>query len=173
MAGILYEYAERTSNLTHVEATAALLVITRIFHASLDYNYYKYDRHLEYYDYPVSPVGYYWKQLKDLVLKASQNTGVADPANWANEKLMKMIAGHNAQPTKIQEYMISCRGIFRRRLLNQIIPGMLAEKLLNNIANTQPVLWDKAQERSRYFNRFEVEFLKDCLDSAGMEPRNE
>jgi hypothetical protein len=52
------------------EKLVAILTILWIFHGCLDNNYLKYDRHLEYLNYGISPVGYWWERFRKLVRKA-------------------------------------------------------------------------------------------------------
>lgn len=80
--------------LAKEELIAALLAIQRIWHASIDYNYFKYDRHLEYDKYKESPVGYYWLRLRKLCLLAAKNLQSEDKELWAKEKMLNLLAGY-------------------------------------------------------------------------------
>jgi hypothetical protein len=91
---LLYDTSEKAKKLPPKEAIAALLVIQRIFHAVLDHSHLKYDRHLEYHDYESSPVGYHWQRLKKLCLHAAENAKVANPKEFADEKILELISGY-------------------------------------------------------------------------------
>ena len=92
---LLYDTSEKAQKSLPVKkAIAALLVIQRISHALLDYNYLKYDRHLEYHDYKESPVGYYWQKLKKLCLLAALKTKKPNPKELATQKMLELISGY-------------------------------------------------------------------------------
>lgn len=93
--GILYNaFKNAKKNLRKEELVAALLAVQRIWHASIDYNYFKYDRHLEYDKYKESPVGYYWLRLRKLCLLAAKNSQNEDKELWAKEKMLNLLAGY-------------------------------------------------------------------------------
>ena len=92
---LLHDTSEKAQkSLPAKEAISALLVIQRIYHAALDYNYLKYDRHLEYHDYKESPVGYYWQKLKKSCLLAALKTKKPNPKELATQKMLELISGY-------------------------------------------------------------------------------
>jgi len=52
------------------ERLAASLALMYLFQSAMDHHYYHFDRYLVYQDYPETPVGYWWKKLKDYYIKA-------------------------------------------------------------------------------------------------------
>lgn len=55
----IYKQLEKTEDLTSV------LVLTYLFLSAMDNHYYHFDRYLVYENYPETPVGFWWKKLKD------------------------------------------------------------------------------------------------------------
>lgn len=90
---LLYVTSDRTQRLSPDEAIASLLVIQRVFHAALDYNYLKYDRHLEYHDYKESPVGYQWQRLRKICVQAARNAKIENTEEFAYKKMLELISG--------------------------------------------------------------------------------
>lgn len=62
---LLNNILDRSEDLEPCERAAASYLSLVLFHGCFDYCYLKYDRHLEYHDYPESPVGYYWRRFMD------------------------------------------------------------------------------------------------------------
>jgi len=56
----IYKQLEETEDLTSV------LVLTYLFLSAMDHHYYHFDRYLVYENYPDTPVGFWWKKLKDI-----------------------------------------------------------------------------------------------------------
>jgi len=56
----IYKQLEKTDDL------ASVLVLTYLFLSAMDNHYYHFDRYLVYENYPETPVGFWWKKLKDI-----------------------------------------------------------------------------------------------------------
>lgn len=56
----IYKQLENTEDL------ASVLVLTYLFLSAMDHHYYHFDRYLVYENYPKTPVGFWWKKLKDI-----------------------------------------------------------------------------------------------------------
>lgn len=68
----VYEKQKLVDKLKNKEKIAALLSLIYVFQRAMDYHYYHWDRYLVYEDYPQTPVGYWWKKVKDLYTKATK-----------------------------------------------------------------------------------------------------
>lgn len=124
---LLHDASGKARELSPKEAITALLVIQRIFHAVLDYNHLKYDRHLEYHDYEKSPVGYYWKKLKRLCLLAAKNAKISNPQEFVNEKMLELISGYGIviKPSKSKKiankaYKFTVRNLKNKQLTKEL-----------------------------------------------------
>lgn len=67
----LHSLIKKTENLEIKEKTAALLSLSYLFQSAMDNHYYHFDRYLAYENYPQTPVGHWWKKLKNLYNKAT------------------------------------------------------------------------------------------------------
>jgi hypothetical protein len=85
----LYEGQKRTDKLGKEERSIGLLTLLYLFQASIDHHYWHFDRYLVYENYPQTPVGYWWKKLKDLYTKATKET---ISKSKPTEKFLKLLA---------------------------------------------------------------------------------
>jgi hypothetical protein len=85
----LYEVQKRTDNLEKEEKLTDLLSLLYLFQASIDHHYWHFDRYLVYENYPQTPVGYWWKKLKDLYTKATKEKILKSKST---EKFLKLLA---------------------------------------------------------------------------------
>lgn len=53
------------------EKVSISLALLYLFLSAMDNHYYHYDRYLVYQDYPATPIGYWWKKMKDYCIKIS------------------------------------------------------------------------------------------------------
>jgi hypothetical protein len=61
----LFDKAQLLENLkTPKEKLSSALSLMYLFLSAMDHHYYHYDRYLVYEDYPQTPLGYWWSQLK-------------------------------------------------------------------------------------------------------------
>lgn len=67
----IFSYQKHLQNLKAKEKITALLSLLYLFQRAMDYHHYHWDRYLVYQNYPSTPVGYWWKKLKDLYTKAT------------------------------------------------------------------------------------------------------
>jgi len=68
----LYEIQKQTDRLKKEEALIALLSLLYLFQLSIDHHYWHFDRYLAYENYPQTPIGHWWKKLKNLYTKATK-----------------------------------------------------------------------------------------------------
>ena len=68
----VYKKQKRTEGLKRKDKIVALLSLIYLFQRAMDYHYYHWDRYLVYEDYPQTPVGYWWKKIKDLYTKVTR-----------------------------------------------------------------------------------------------------
>jgi hypothetical protein len=68
----------------------AFLSLLYLFQLTMDHHYYHFDRYLVYQDYPKTPVGYWWKKLKDFYFQVYKRkfSGKKPPENF-----LKLLAG--------------------------------------------------------------------------------
>ncbi len=67
----LYKLRPKTIDLEVKERFTALLLILYLFQRGMDHHYYHFDRYLVYQNYPETPVGFWWKNLKEICQKIS------------------------------------------------------------------------------------------------------
>lgn len=68
----IYKYQKNIDKLKGKEKTSALLCLLYLFQRAMDYHYFHWDRYLVYENYPQTPVGYWWKKIKDFYTKATK-----------------------------------------------------------------------------------------------------
>lgn len=168
VSSILYEALEKveTELKKDEEKLAAILAILRIFHGSLDYNYLKYDRHLEYHQYKESPVGYHWQRLKKFCFKAAKRDKVKNPKDWVNRKVLEIISG----PRRLlitNEYAIACKRLYK------LIKKKVSDFDLKEIKTKHPNLFEIIRQYSKSFHRLPQEFLKDVFRARDINPYEE
>jgi hypothetical protein len=85
----LYSLIKKTEKLEIKEKIAALLSLSYLFQSAMDHHYYHFDRYLAYENYPQTPLGYWWKKLKDLFAKATgEKVSKANP----QEDFLKLLS---------------------------------------------------------------------------------
>jgi len=98
----IYKNQKKVERLKNKEKIAALLSLIYLFQQAMDYHYYHWDRYLVYQNYPSTPVGYWWKRLKDLSAKI-------EPAkkkvirNRPSEDFLKLLMGDKKILKKFEE----------------------------------------------------------------------
>lgn len=171
LSNVLYEALEKVKiNLKNEEAIAAILSVLRIFHGCLDNNYLKYDRHLEYHEFEKSPVGYYWKKLKNICIKAARKAEVMNPDNWAEGKILKLISGPRRMLIS-SEYAICCELVYRK--IKEIIPNVnkySIKQIEEKINKDYPDFFEVIKKYSKSFYRLPEEFIKDSIFSKETNP---
>ena len=93
---------KRTKDLKEKEKITALLSLLYLFQRAMDYHYYHWDRYLVYQNYPSTPVGYWWKRLKDLSAKiepAKKKVIKSEPS----EGFLKLLMGNKEILKKFKE----------------------------------------------------------------------
>jgi len=153
---LLYDVSNIAKELPPKEAIAALLVVQRIFHAAYDYNYQKYDRHLEYHDYKESPVGYYWQKLKRLCLLAALKAKVSNPKELATQKMLELISGY---------------GIIIKSSKSKKRAQEAYKFLVSNLKNKR--LTQELNSLVKIFKEFSIAQEKECnIFYSGLPPKN-
>lgn len=85
----VYQKQKQVEKLRKKEKVAALLSLIYLFQRAMDYHYYHWDRYIVYEDYPQTPVGYWWKKLKDLYTKVTKKK-ISKPSH--SEDFLKLLA---------------------------------------------------------------------------------
>ncbi len=62
----VHELRPKTDSLEPVERFTSLLLLLYLFQRGMDHHYYHFDRYLVYQNYPDTPVGFWWKKLKNM-----------------------------------------------------------------------------------------------------------
>jgi len=162
LSGLLNEtVVECGKKLRKEEAAGALLAINHIFISCLHYNYLKFDRHLEYHDYPESPVGYYWKKFDTLCEKAAKKIPEKERERWKNDKILQVLGGHTAF-SKTSEYASICEDVKSKLILNGISMTD-AKSAESRIRETYPSLHEQSLVYANHFHKDIVDFIGDCI----------
>jgi hypothetical protein len=165
VSGLLFESLEKIAEkLKDEEAAVAYFSILYIFHACGDYNYYKYDRQLEYEKYKESIVGNYYQKLKTLCIKSAKNRGFLDPEKKGYEEMLELISIPLDEGIGMNlEYLITCNKIFRE--ISKKIPNfqkIKVEELLEKIKEDN-TLYQEIISKSKYFFKLPLELLQECI----------
>lgn len=144
------------------EKLVATLTILWIFHGCLDNNYLKYDRHLEYLDYEISPVGYWWKKLRKLVRKA---LATKYPNNKADSMLelyvIKVIKSSRRSIITTESYYI-WEKLFKE-FKNLGIIDLRPDEIIKRLKKDNPNLYNMILEYSYFFYTEPNKIIKDSL----------
>ena len=73
----LHSLQPKTDFLDPEQKFTSLLLILYLFQRGMDYHYYHFDRYLVYQNYPDTPVGYWWKKLKEICQAGKNHCGVS------------------------------------------------------------------------------------------------
>lgn len=153
------------------EAVAAVFSILKIFHGSLDNNYLKYDRHLEYHEHERSPVGYHWQRFKNLCREAAENTGAENIDRWVTEKVQSLMSGPRRNIIT-SEYAVCCNNLFKKlKPEYDDLEDLPPEDLIDNLRNNRPDLLKAVNLYSDIFYREPVDILWDSITSGGTNPQ--
>ncbi|MCW4010019.1 MAG: hypothetical protein NWF05_05310 [Candidatus Bathyarchaeota archaeon] len=162
---LLLKVLDNIESLGDLEAVAACLAILRVYYAAFDYELYKYDRHFEFYEYPESPVGYYYISLKALCFEASKSNKEND--EWARQKFLSLL-NCPAKPSLSSQYQTVLHNlheeIVARNLANASTDGSRLRKL---IEVTDPTLYKEIDRRAKNYYKQPDDLLKDCLRAKG------
>ncbi len=158
---ILHKALDDIEKLNTEEKIVALLSLMYIFHGCLDNNYLKYDRHLEYLNYDISPVGYWWKKLKNILSNALKDKTIANFNEHLNNLMFKIIKA----PRRLiitNEYHIICAKLYEevRKYQNQ---DFNSDNVLQNIKEKNNKLYRKILEYSALFYTEPEKFVRDTL----------
>jgi len=88
----IYKTQKKVERLKNKEKIAGLLSLIYLFQRAMDYHYYHWDRYLVYQNYPSTPVGYWWKRLRDLSTKIKL-TKKKVIRNRSSEDFLKLLMG--------------------------------------------------------------------------------
>lgn len=162
MSGVLLHALDKCEKLRPERALAAYLAVLRIYYAMFDFQIYKYDRHLEFHEYEESPVGYFWKQLKDVCLSAMKKAGASDPEKSAEEKRLQILCSSGRSSLSLQ-YELACAklsGRFSELRLERLTPDILVLKLKRRY----PKIYQLAITISREYYKDVEEVVRKSLE---------
>lgn len=140
----------------------ATLSILWIYHGCLDNNYLKYDRHLEYLDYEISPVGYWWKKLRKSVHKALENKYANDDIAEKKELYISKIIKSQRRPIITTENYYIWEKLYRKLKKLQYI-NLEPNEIIKKLKKYQPELYKKVQEYSYLIYTDLSKIIKDSL----------
>lgn len=173
VSSTLYDALEKVkTNLKDEESVAAILSVLRVFHGCLDNNYLKYDRHLEYHEYEISPVGYYWNLYEKMCIKAAKRGKMVNPEEWAKLKMLDIISGPRRHILS-SEYAICCNEIFVQMDNNINIKLDNITEILNYMKKENKELHSIIIKYSELFYRSPEIFLRDCIALGPKNPFNQ
>lgn len=124
-----------------------ILIVLWLFHGCLDNNYLKYDRHLEYLDYEISPVGFWWKKFKKLIRKALLTKYSKVEVNEKTDfYLSKILKGQRRLIITKEVYYILEKfyKIFKKIGVSNLKP----DEIINKIRDSYPNLYNEILEYS-------------------------
>lgn len=166
VSDILYKAGIQIDNqLRDKEALVGYMIILYIFHVCGDENYYKYDRHLEYYEHEESPVGYYYKRLQEFCLTAAQRKNVENSDEWAAKTLLDIMASPLDERVGMPiEYLLACKDVHNRivRVIGAF-QNLSPDSLLERVKNLDKVLYQEVLRKSNIFFKHPNEFVADCV----------
>lgn len=172
LSEVLYQSLERleASALSDEETVAALFSILRIFHGCLDHNYLKYDRQLEYYEYPEGPVGHFWTKVKQLCSIAAEKAEVPNKEKWINEKILRILSGPRVLTMSVQ-YSILC-AFFHNEFRKQVPDLETSDpvKVVQDLKRQKPSLYGKLILATQHFYKLPEEIVKDSIMSTVADP---
>lgn len=144
------------------EKLVATLTILWIFHGCLDNNYLKYDRHLEYLDYEISPVGYWWKKLRKLVRKALLT-------KYPNNKVDSMVELYVTKVIKSSRRSIITTESYYiweklfKEFKNLGIIDLRPDEIIKRLKEDNPNVYNMILEYSYFFYTEPNKIIKDSL----------
>lgn len=167
-SGILFETISCINKLFIPERLAGYLIVLRLFAACSDYNYYKYDRHLEYTDHKQSPVGKIYLRLKKLCIFSAKKRKEKNSGRWASLKLLDLISTSlDGRIGMSVEYSSTCsemRKDIEEKLSIDDKPDLnLLEKTLKKRA---PSIYKNLVRKSMYFRKTPTEILIDVFSNS-------
>lgn len=145
------------------EKLVSILTILWVFHGCLDNNYLKYDRHLEYLNYEISPVGYWWKRFRKLVRKALAT-------RYSNDELDSMVDLYVSKMTgsSIRRPIITTESYYIwEKLYKEFkklgIIDLPPNEIIKRVKENSPSLYDTILEYSYFLYTDPVKIAKDSL----------
>ena len=146
------------------DKVVALLSIMWIFHGCLDNNYLKYDRHLEYLNYDVSPVGHWWKKLRAILTEVVKRD--SDYSNTHVDSYILKLLKAPRRPVITNEYQIVCAKLYNE-VKKYYKENSSSEKILRLIKETNYQLYAKIKEYATLFYTEPKKFMNDILLTRG------
>jgi len=144
------------------EKLVATLTILWIFHGCLDNNYLKYDRHLEYLDYEISPVGYWWKKLRKLVRKALVTKYPNNKADSMVELYVTKVIKSSRRSIITTESYYIWEKLFKE-FKNLGIIDLRPDEIIKRLKEDNPNLYNMILEYSYFFYTEPNKIIKDSL----------
>ena len=171
IAELLLKVLKNIRDLSPPEATATCLAVLRIYYASFDYNFYKYDRHLEFHDYEESPVGHYYLRLKELCGLVANRKKIPNPDLWAQEKLLFLLTSPFKTSMSIR-FEMDCAVVYQRLAEIAEFTKFFQDhgQLYSIVQQKYPNLSQKIEEIGGKYYKYPEDFLRDCLYRGGKKP---
>jgi len=132
------------------ERVAAHLMMLKLFFSNYDFNFLKYDRDIEYYEFKESVTGHFWQTLREMCRKAYPEK--------VDEYFLKLTSG--ILPYKTIKYSLS-RWSIKQMLEKRNINIIDAERALREIKGTDKALYDTILRTAENFNKYPKDLLND------------
>lgn len=150
---------KRIDNLE--EKIAAALTLIRIFFANYDFNYLKYDRDIEYYEFEESVTGYFWQKVLKLCKLAFGGRG--------EERFLEIITG-TPFIYKTIKYSLA-KSEIKRKLTRYIkstsIDDEKANKILVRLSTKDKELYNEILWIAEHFYKYPKDIIKESLSEKG------
>lgn len=158
----LYNVSPSIGGLADVDAVAGCLAILRVFQGAMDYHYYKYDRHIEFYEHEGSPVGFHWQRLLRLCSEASQRAGIKDEL-WCQKRLLRILS-EIGRGNMAMQFLLSCQSLLTE--LEKVVGGLSGDDpntILEVVKQKDKSLFDRLISESE-IQKAAVDLVSDCLE---------
>jgi len=132
------------------ERIAAYLMMLKLFFSNYDFNFLKYDRDIEYYEFKESVTGHFWQALRETCKKAYPEK--------ADEYFLKLTSG--VLPYKTIKYSLS-RWSIKQLIEKRKINVNDGEKALREIKAADKALYDIILKTAEHFNKYPKDLLED------------
>jgi hypothetical protein len=125
-------------------------MMLKLFFSNYDFNFLKYDRDIEYYEFKESVTGHFWQTLREMCRKAYPEK--------VDEYFLKLTSG--ILPYKTIKYSLS-RWSIKQMLEKRNINIIDAERALREIKGTDKALYDTILRTAENFNKYPKDLLND------------
>ncbi|MEK7079526.1 MAG: hypothetical protein AAB929_05645 [Patescibacteria group bacterium] len=148
----LHTLQPETKSLEQRERFASLLLILYLFQRGMDHHYYHFDRYLAYQNYPDTPVGFWWKKLKDACRKISKHKK-QDP----DILFLKLL-------TKDEQVPIEYKDVLTASEYNQLTKTLKNIRIFEDAQQEEAELVTDKNKQENIFFRTAIPIWDDLMD---------